>query len=393
MKVLLIHNFYQSSSPSGEDMVFKNEVELLKKNGVDVVTYERYNDEIKNYGLWDKVVLSCKNVWSKKTYKDIKELVKKEKPDIVHSHNIWYLISPSVYYACKDVGVIAIQTLHNFRLFCANGLLMRNGRICEDCLGKIPWRGAIRGCYRNSVLYSIPITLTETIHRIVRTWKDVIDSYIALTEFTRKKYIQGGIPEKKIFVKPNFLPITLKPSFNHNGYAVFLGRLSIEKGLYTLIKAWKKIKGFTLKVIGDGPLKGDLRKVVLKDGIKNIEFMGRKRHNECLELIKSSSFVIMPSECYESFSMTTIEAFGCGKPVVASNLGAMAELVENGKTGLLFKPGDIEDLTSKINWMIENEKECIQMGKNARVEFEAKYTAEKNYEILMDIYQKVIDKG
>jgi len=392
MKVLMVHNYYQSSAPSGEDIVFKNEVELLKNNNIDVVTHIRHNDEIMNYRLWDKFLLSFNNVWSIRTYNEIKALIKKEKPDIAHFHNIWYLMSPSAYYACKDTGVPVVQTLHNFRLFCVNGLMMRKKKVCEDCLGKVPWRGAVRGCYRNSVFYSTPVVLTEFIHKVAKTWEDKVDAYIALTEFGRRKYIEGGLPKEKIFVKPNFLTNPPEPFSNHKGYAVFLGRLAVEKGLYTLIEAWKGIKGFSLKIVGDGPLREDLKRLVLKNGIGNIEWTGRKSTQECLELLNGSLFMIIPSQCYECFPMTIREAFACGKPVVASRLGSLAELIEDKKTGLLFEPGNPIDLAAKIRWMIENEERCLEMGRMARTEFEAKYTAQRNFEILMQIYETVMNK-
>ncbi|MBU2576661.1 MAG: glycosyltransferase family 4 protein [Nanoarchaeota archaeon] len=388
MKILLVHNFYQSSSPSGEDTVFKNEVELLKENGIEVITYENYNDDALSL---NKIRLGFRTIWSKETYKDLRDLIKKEKPDIAHFHNIWYLISPSAYYACKDAGVPVVQTLHNFRLFCVNGLLLRKGKVCEDCLRKVPWRGAIRGCYRNSIFYSAPVALTEFIHKVIGTWNDNVNAYIALTEFGREKYIEGGLPAEKIFVKPNFLVHPPEPSFNHKDYAVFLGRLSLEKGLWTLIEAWKEIKGITLKVMGDGPLRKDLEDFVSKYRIENIEFTGKKEFNDCMELLKGSLFMIMPSVWYETFGISVIEAFACGKPVIASRLGAMAELVEDYKTGLLFEHGNPEDLAEKIRWMLDNEEACIEIGRNARAEFEAKYTAEKNFEISMEIYKKTIE--
>jgi glycosyltransferase involved in cell wall biosynthesis len=397
MKILLVHNFYQSSSPSGEDAVFRNEVELLKKNGIDVITYEKHNDEIKDYGLWGKVHLAFQNIWSQKTYQDIKDLIKKEKPDIAHFHNIWYLISPSAYSAYKHAGVPVVQTLHNFRMFCVNGLLLRDEKVCEECIGHLPWRGVKYGCYSNSRLYSLPIALTEGIHSIAGTWKDNIDAYIALTEFGKKKFVQCGLPEEKIFVKPNFLSDPPEPSFTHRDYIIYLGRLSREKGLSILIDSAKTLDSSAVplkfKIVGDGPIMKEMKDKVKAEKISGIEFTGRKRFHECMDLLKDARFMIMPAVCYENFPMAIREAFACGKPVIASNLGAMAELVDEGKTGLLFEPGNSEDLAAKISWMLKNEDACIAMGKNARKEFEEKYTAEKNFQILMGIYQTVSAKG
>jgi len=407
MKVLVAHNFYQSSSPSGEDTVFRNEVELLKKNGIDVITYKKYNDDVANNS--DKVKAALTTVWSRRTYLELKALLAREKPDRAHFHNIFYLISPSAYYACKEAGVPVVQTLHNFRFFCINGLLMRNGKVCEDCMPektghrfKIIKNAIKYGCYRNSRVYSLPVAFMEYLHWVKKTWIHKVDAYVTLTEFGRNKFIEAGLPADKIFVKPNFLDDPPEPNYTHRNYAVFLGRLSVEKGLNVLIDSFNYLSTLTsnllpithnlfhLKIIGDGPLKENYEEIVRKGKVNNIEFTGRKRFDESMELLRNAQFMIMPSIWYEGFPMVIREAFACGKPVIASNLGAMAELVEDGKTGLLFDPGNPADLAEKMKWMLEHEAECIEMGKNARKVFEEKYTAEKNYEILMNIYQKVI---
>lgn len=419
----MLHNFYQSSSPSGEDVVFKNEVELLKKNDIEVITYERHNDDIKDYGLWDKLYLPFRNIWSLRTYRELKQLLKKERPEIVHFHNIFYLISPSAYYACKEADVPVVQTLHNFRIFCSNGLLMRNGQVCEECknekTGYRSWvignkfkliKNAIKyGCYRNSRIYSLAIALLEYMHWIKNTWVDKVDAYITLTEFGKRKFIEAGLPAERIFVKPNFLLNPPEPVYSHRNYAVFIGRLSAEKGLDVLINAFQHLSNisnelkatnyqraplaydaFKIKIVGDGPLKSGLEQIVKDNNIEGIEFTGKKTFNECMELLKGARFLIMPSICYEGFPMAVRETFACGKPVIASRIGAMAELVEDRKTGLLFEPGNPFDLAKKMKWMIEHKAECIEMGRNARKVFEEKYTAERNFEILTGIYEAVL---
>jgi glycosyltransferase involved in cell wall biosynthesis len=394
MKILLVHNFYRSTSPSGEDAVFRSERDLLEKNGIDVITYEKHNDEIMDYGLLDKLLLSFKNVWSKSTYKELTTLLKKEKPDLAHFHNIWYLITPSAYSACKDAGIPVVQTLHNFRMFCANGLLLRDGQVCEKCIGTLPWKAVRYGCYAGSRLHSLPIALTESVHSLTGTWKNKIDAFIALTEFSKKKFVECSLPENKIFVKPNFLSDPPEPSFSHKDYVIFLGRLSHEKGVSILIDAAGKLKDsathLRVRIVGDGPGRKELEDKVKSEKIGGVEFTGRKTFDECMALLKKARFMVMPAICYENCPMAIREAFACGKPVIASRLGAMAELVQDGKTGLLFEPGNSEDLAAKMRWMLENEDSCMEMGKNARKEFEEKYTAERNFQILMDIYKKVM---
>ncbi len=334
-------------------------------------------------------------IWSKSVYNDLKTLLKKERPDVAHFHNIWYQISPSVYYACGDAGVPVVQTLHNFRIFCANGLLLKHGEICEECIGKMPWRSVKYGCYRGSRIYSVPVALAEAIHKFKDTWSDRIDAYVALTEFGKKKFIECGLPEEKIFIKPNFLADPPDPDYSGGNCAVFLGRLSREKGADILLNAFTILRtklhiSLPLKIAGEGPIRKNLENIVQTEGIAGIEFLGNRTFSECMQLLATAKFIIMPAVCYENFPMVIRESFSCGKPVIASDLGAMAAIVEDGKTGLLFEPGNPADLAAKIKWMLENEDACIQMGRNARTEFEAKYTAEKNFDMLMHIYQKAV---
>jgi glycosyltransferase involved in cell wall biosynthesis len=413
MKVLLVHNFYQSQSPSGEDIVFKNEVELLRKNGIDVVTYERFNDEIKEYGFFNKCILPFRNIWSIKTYKDLQMLIRQVKPDIVHFHNIWYVISPSAFYACKDEGIPVVQTLHNYRIACATGLLFRNGKLCEECIknnngkifNKISRYRIITNvlkyrCYKNSRLLSLPIAITIYFHWIKKTWINYVNSYIALNKFCKKKFIEAGLPSNRIFIKPNFLQNPPEPNYTHKYYAVYIGRIAQEKGIRILVDSIKyynnensfagKFKAINIKIVGEGPLKNEIETNIRLQGIKGVELLGRKNFSECLDILKYAKFIIIPSICYEGFPMVLREAFACGKPVIASRLGALAELVEDGKTGILFETGNAKDLAEKIKWMFENDNVCVEMGKNARKIFEEKYTAEKNFKILMDIYENTL---
>lgn len=399
MKVLLAHNFYQSSSPSGEDVVYRNEVELLKSRGVAVISYEKHNDEIS--GTRGKIGTMGAMVWSGKTYQEVSALIKREKPDIAHFHNIWYLISPSAYYACREAGVPVVQTLHNFRIFCANGLFLRSGKICEDCLGRPPWRSVLHGCFRDSRIYSLPVALTEIVHQYKKTWTESVNAYIALTDFGREMFIQCGLPGEKIFVKPNFLQEPLHSSEPFRDYAVFIGRLSQEKGVDVLIDAVKSLessnppslKPFALKVIGDGPLRQCLEERVGDQQLgQTVEFLGRMGHVECMQLLREARFLVMPSICYENFPLAIVEAFAFGKPVLASNHGAMSSIVEHGKTGLLFKAGDSLNLAETFSIMMSDADLCARMGRNARIEHESRYTAGHNFDRLMEIYSHVLQR-
>lgn len=383
----MLHNRYQLLG--GEDGVFDAECKLLESKGHEVLTYERHNNEIKDYSRLGKLALLWKTVWSSESYRHIKAIIRRAKPDIAHFHNTFPLISPAAYYACKAEGVPVVQTLHNYRILCSMAKFVRNGNICEECIGHPPWRGILHGCYRNSRLQTLPVAAMEWVHNWLKTWVDKVDVYIALTEFAGKKLIEGGLPAHKVVVKPNFLAYPPKPSFDHNGFAVFLGRLDAVKGLRTLLGAWQGMRDIPLKIIGDGPLRDELEEKKRRYGLSNIEFLGQLPFEECMKWLRQARFMVMPSLWYEMFPLTIREAFACGKAVLASNLGSMAELVTDGKTGLLFNPGDPQDLAKKARRMLENEEKVIEMGKNARAEFEAKYTAERNYEMLMGIYDRL----
>ena len=267
---------------------------------------------------------------------------------------------------------------------------MREGRICERCIGEIiPWPGVIYGCWRNSRTQTGVVSAMLSIHRLLRTWSKQVDIYIALTEFARRKFIEGGLSEDKIVVKPNFVYPDPGTGEHKGNFVLFVGRLSPEKGVRTLLQAWQKIKDIPLKIIGDGPL---LKEVQSKTEGR-IEVLGRIPRQEVFSLMKEARFLILPSEWYESFPMVLVEAFATGLPVLASNLGAMAEIVEHGRTGLLFEPGNPEDLADKVIWAWNHPEKMAEMGREARKEYERKYTAEKNYEMLMEIYKLAKEKA
>jgi glycosyltransferase involved in cell wall biosynthesis len=383
MKILQVHNYYKFSG--GEDTVFSNEYKLLTNYGHTVIQFTKTNKEIDNYNNFQKSKLFLNAVYSKSAFKEVLRIIEEHKPDICHVHNTLTLITPSVYYACKKMGVPVVQTLHNYRLICANAYLFRNGKVCEECIDKSLYNSVKYGCYRNSRLQTFVLARTIEWNKKQGAWNNLIDAYIALTEFSKHKFIEGGLSENKIFVKPNFIFEDPGYSENNNGKFLFAGRLDVNKGLNVLVKAAEKLPNVKFKVAGDGVLRSNL------DGVQNIEYFGQLNRNDLIIELKKSSALIIPSVWYESMPMTIIESFACGKPVIASNLGAMAEIIENGKTGLLFEPGNVDDLVKKILSAKNNPEKMKEMGLNARKEFEEKYTPEKNYKILMNIYEKVIE--
>ncbi len=384
MQVLSIHNSYQIRG--GEDESREAEQRLLREMGHSVEVYEENNDRLSSLNA---IQLACKTVWSKEAYKTVKQLLARQPHDIVHVQNFFPLISPSVYYAAKSMGVPVVQTLRNYRLLCPNAMFFREGRVCEACIGKaIPLPGVLHGCYRESQTASGAVATMLTVHRLMQTWMQKVDLYIALTEFARQKFIQGGFPEDKIVVKPNFVNPDPGIGQGSGGYALYVGRLSVEKGLDTLLAAWEKLgKQLPLKIVGDGPLANQVVEAAQRLG--NVEWLGRKPVQEVYALMGEAKLVIFPSKWYETFGRVAVEAFAKGTPVIAANIGAIAEVVEHGRTGLHFQPGDAVDLATQVEWALSHPSELAQMRREVRAEFETKYTAKQNYRQLMEIYKLV----
>lgn len=386
MKILLVHNKYQQ--PGGEDVVFEQERKLLASAGHKVATYCRTNDEIKEYSGARRLTLIRNTVSSEDSRREVLQLLRREEPELVHIHNTFMMISPSIYGACREAHVPVVQTLHNYRLLCPAANFFRDGRVCEECQEHSLWRGVQHGCYRGSRVATATVALMLTVHRQRHTWADGVDRFIALSEFARNKFIAGGLSRSKIEVKPNFVEPDPGERTSDGGYAAFAGRLSEEKGLDTLIAAWARLGNrIPLVVVGDGPMAPKIRQQARDRGITSIEFRGRLPRTEAQTVVKEASFLVLPSECYENFPMGMVESFACGVPVICSRLGALQELVDDGRTGLHFTPGSPEDLAEKVAWARSHPERMTEMGKEARREFEKRYTAQKNYAMLMDIYR------
>jgi glycosyltransferase involved in cell wall biosynthesis len=389
MRVLLVHNRYQSSAPSGEDAVVAAEEQLLRHGGVEVARYERTNDELAGAGGALRAVLDI--TWSRRSYRELTAVLERERPDVTHFHNLWYVISPSGYAACRDANVPVVQTLHNYRMFCANGLLLREGRACEDCVGRPPWRGVVHGCFR-SRLHSVPVVGAELWHRWRGTWTTDIDAFVALSEFARGRFEACGLPGDRIFVKPNSLAGELPGARGDAGYGVYLGRLSVEKGIEHLLGALHR-HPVPMKIIGDGPLRARLVQLAAEWRLTDVEFTGRLDRDSCLRLLSQASFLVLPSICYENFPMSILEAYACEKPVLASRLGSIPELVEHGVTGLLFAPGDEGELAARLRELMADPGARQAMGRNGRMACEAKYAPARNLELLLGVYRSAIQRN
>lgn len=392
MRVLLCHDHYRSSAPSGEDAVFHNERKLLAEYGAEIIPLERFNDDIDESTLLSRVNTAISTVWSRRTYKDIAEAIKTERPDIAHFHNTFPLISPSAYAACKKHKVPVVQTLHNYRLICPGALLQRNGQPCEDCVGTNLLSALRHRCYRDSVAATGAITSMLVYNRIRGSYQHNVDCYIALTDFAASRLRAGGLPGDKIHVKPNFLPDPPEPGLGQGGYALYVGRLSSEKGILTLINAWKNLRDIPLKVLGDGPMMNQVAEIARSE-LLPVEFLGSVSKAKVIEIVKDATFQIVPSEWYEGFPMVILEAYACGTPVIASRIGSLDEVVLEGVTGLKFTPRSQDDLKKKILSLWTDKERLTTYRENAHRQFDNNYTAQTNLAKLLEIYKKASISG
>lgn len=383
MRILLCHNYYQQ--PGGEDRHFEDEIHFLRAHGHEVVTLVAHNDTIPGRA---RLGLVRDALWNARMAQALRDTVRRCRAQVVHFHNTFPLISPAGYYAARDAGAVVVQTLHNFRLLCVNALLYRDRRLCEQCLRRmVPWRGVLHGCYRQSRNVSAVVAAMITLHRSLGTWRRAVDRYIAVSEFARRKFIEGGLPAQRINVIPNAVHPDPGPGGGSGGYAVFVGRLTQEKGVATLLSAWERLSGrLKLKIIGDGPLAGEVETAARRT--PGVEWLGYRTPPELLAIVGEAACLVMPSVWYETFGRTIIEAFAKGTPVIASRLGAMAELVDDGRTGLFFEPGNARDLVVKAARLLDDPAMLNRMRREARREYEEKYTAERNYRMLMEVYHQ-----
>jgi glycosyltransferase involved in cell wall biosynthesis len=381
MRVLLAHNRYQLAG--GEDVVFEAEGRLLESRGHEVVRYVVDNDDLTAMPAWRSGPAA---LWNRRTYREVASLCGDRKPDVAHFHNTFPLMSPSGYYAARRCGVPVVQTLHNYRLICPNALLFRGGRVCEDCVGRrFAFPGIRHSCYRGSRGASAAAATTVAFHRFRGTWTGQVDAYVALTEFAKAKFVAGGLPEDRIHVKPNFLEEDPGVGSGEGRYALFVGRLAPEKGLRVLLDAWSQLQGrLPLKIVGTGPEEEYVRARAAE--IVGVEALGRLDKADLNRVTASAAFLVFPSTWYEPFGLTVIEALATGLPVVASAHGSGAELVEDGVTGALFRPGDAGDLAAKVTHLLGEPPLLSAMRPRCRDAYLRRFTAATNYESLMRVY-------
>jgi len=391
MIILFIHNYYQQ--PGGEDAGVRQERDLLAADGHKIVEYTRHSSEIALNGYRSRLRLAAEAQWSQRTFNELQALLDRERPNVAYIHNTVPLISPSAYYACYEASVPVVQTLHNYRLLCPAHSFLRKGQICEECVDHSLLRSVWHRCYQGSAGASAAIALMIATQRALGTWKEKVSCFIARTEFARAKFIEGGLPSDRIVVKPCFVHPDPGLRSGSGDSVLFVGRLSVEKGVRTLLAAWKHLNApIPLRIAGIGPLWEEVQTEIRHRNGCGIEMLGQLPNVETLAQMKQARFLVFPSEWYEGLPLTVAEAFACGVPVIASRIGSMIDLIRDRSTGLHFAPGDALELAAKVEWAWTHPEEIQEMGLNARREYEANYTADRNRELLSDIHRRVARK-
>ncbi len=390
LSILVVHNRYQQAG--GERVAVEALLALLRQKGHRVTSYERDNADIDTYGLPDKAVFIPNTIFSLRTYREVRELAARFKPDVAHIHNVFPLISPSVYTALADADIPIVQTLHNFRLLCPNALFYTHGHTCERCMRGNTLHAIPRRCYRESYALSALYAGVIGMHRLRRTWS-LIDRYIALTQFTAQKLVESGLASPaRVTVLGNFLPDPLPESgslVQRDSYVVYVGRLSPEKGVDTLVRAMADVPQIHLKILGDGPDMCRLQALARRERLERVEFLGHVVGARKWDLMRHALATVVPSTWYEHLPFAILESFAVGTPVVASNLGSLPHIVEDDKSGLLFHTNDPEDLAQKLGWLAHHPKEASAMGHQGHQLIKARYSSGAHYEKLMAIYSEV----
>lgn len=385
LKVLLVHNRYQQHG--GEDSVVDVELAMLRAAGHRVDTHIVTNDDIA--GAPAKLKAAALTVYNPFARRTLRDRLRRDRPDVVHVHNFFPRLSPSIFDACADEGVPVVMTMHNFRVGCSNGFLFRDGAPCEDCLHGSAYQGAIHRCYRGSALGSFTVASMIAYHRAAGTWASKVTRFIALTEFSRAKLIEAGLPADRLVVKPNFVADPLgghEPAPSPPGAgAVFVGRLSPEKGVATLIEAWRGLD-LPLRIVGDGPDADELQ----RNAPPNVTFVGRRDRDGVFAEIARAAFVAVPSIWYENFPVTVVEAMAMGRPILASRIGALEEIVDEGVEGVHFRTGDPGDLRRAAREMVDDPARTRAMGQAARRRYLDRLSPADNLPRLLAIYAEAI---
>ena len=384
LTVLLVHNAYQK--PGGEDGVFEREGAILEERGHRVLRYQLHNDDVEGLG---RAALAARTVWSTESAAEVGRIVREERVDVVHVHNTLPLVSPSVFSAARDAGAATVHTLHNYRMVCPGNLLLRDGELCHDCVGKAFAAPAVlHRCYRGSAAATAAVATTTAIHRALGTWDRHVDRYIALSAFGRDLFVQGGLPPDRVVVKHNLPP--KEPALTKGGdYALFAGRLAEGKGLRVLLDAWAFDPGLpVLCVAGDGPLSDVVAEAATET--PRVRWLGWQPADDLEALMAGAACLVTPSMWYEGWPLVAVEAMGHGTPVVATDHGAFPEMIDDGETGRLFPRGDAHALARAVRELTDDPARLQAVRANTYRAFASRFSREVGYRQLLDIYAGAI---
>jgi len=382
MKILIIHNKYLYHG--GEDAVVESERDVLKQHGHEVMTYHRSNKE---FSALNKMTI-CRLRWSRRTYRELIRLIDNVRPDVAHFHNPFFLMTPSAYQACHDRRVPIVQTLHNYRFLCVNGVLFRNGERCEACVSRGLHAAIMNRCTHDSFLKSAVAAWLCRAYRQYRVLDLFINAFIAPSQFCKEMYCRcAGIDSAKVEIKPHFVADP-GPAGGCGEYVLYVGAIRDYKGIQVLLEAARRMPEVPIRIAGKV-----LPEFCLPSDLPNVEFLGECSTARTIAIMKDCACLVVPSLCYETFARVVIEAYACGRPVIASRLGALTERVDEGLTGFLAEPGSAQDFADKIQRLMQDPDRRRIMGEAARRAYEQYYTPQQNYRQLTNIYEKALDEG
>jgi glycosyltransferase involved in cell wall biosynthesis len=404
MKILIAHNRYRSTAPSGENRVVDQESTALTGLGHQVEHFERHSDDIEDWTPWQKATLPARVVWNPATKRDLGVVLRRFRPDVVHIHNTFPLLSPSVLYACRDARVPVAVTIHNYKLLCASGDFFRDGQVCHDCAGGLPVPALVHRCYRGSAVATVPTVVAARAHRAA--WRNLVSAYIFISASQQRLMAAMELDADRSFVKPNLVPYDGlyepqsdsqpgSPSGRPRARQVaYVGRLDQAKGVPLLLQAWDRYRatagddGLRLVIAGGGPLENEVSRWAAER--PSVRLAGHLGRQECFDLVAASRAVLLPSQWEETFGLVVVEAMACGVAPVASAHGSFPELIENGVDGALFQPGDPDDLAKLVRDVDENPDRYLEYGRNARASYEQRFDPRHSIEQLLEIYRFAI---
>jgi len=388
MRVLLVHSRYRSATPSGENRVVDQESEELARAGHEVRRFEKDSDEIEHWSAAQKALLPARVVWSRESHRELAAALRGYRPDIVHVHNTFPLVSAAVLYACRDASVPVVATIHNYRLVCASGDLMRQGEVCHDCIHKLPVRGAVHGCYRGSRAATVPLVVANVAHR--KAWRSLVSAYVFISAAQRDLHRALNLPPSRVFVRHNMIPYRDIQPRPRDQVVAYIGRLEQSKGVRLLMTAWDRYlgssrdPGLRLVIAGAGSL--DREVAAWASAHTSVEMLGFIPPGQVRELTARARAVLVPSVWEEPFGLMVIEAMAAGTPAIAAGHGSFTELVTPGADGVLFQPGDPDALADAVADVAAHPEKYESYGRRARESYEQRFNPDHSLKHLLEIY-------